>query len=127
MKLSKLEWATIIITLLSLLAMSSYFIFVNLSAKPVVITTEHSTSAPSSSKAENSTSPDPSQAPFPININTADAEVLTLLPGIGEVRAAAIVAHREKNGQFLYLDQLLEVEGIGEKTLEGIADYITIH
>jgi len=126
-KLSKLEWATLIITFLALLAMSSYFILVNLSAKPIVITTEHKASAASPAPAKTSSSPDPSQAPFPININTADAGVLTLLPGIGEVRAAAIVAHREKNGPFFYLDQLLEVDGIGEKTLAGIADYITFH
>lgn len=63
---------------------------------------------------------------FPININTATAEELDLLPDIGPVRAKAIIAYREEFGPFTSVEDLLYVEGIGEKTLAKILEYITI-
>jgi len=76
--------------------------------------------------------PDPAPAStgpeveFPLNINTATAEELTALPNIGETRAEAIVAWREAHGRFRRETELLRVPGIGEKTLEGLLDYITV-
>ncbi len=61
-----------------------------------------------------------------ININTATAEQLTMLPGIGETTAESIVAYRDKNGVFISLDDLLNVKGFGEKRLEQLKDYITV-
>lgn len=55
-----------------------------------------------------------------ININTADAQTLTTLEGIGAAKAQAIIEYREKHGAFESLDQLTEVAGIGEKTLEKL-------
>ncbi len=60
-----------------------------------------------------------------IDINTASAEQLTTLPGIGPARAADIVAWREENGPFRYPEELIRVEGIGTGTLEQILDLIT--
>lgn len=55
----------------------------------------------------------------PVNINTADAETLAReLQGVGEAKAAAIVAYREKHGPFESVEELLEVDGIGSATLE---------
>lgn len=54
-----------------------------------------------------------------ININTADAETLTKLKGVGAKKAEAIVAWRKANGSFKSVDQLAEVKGIGEKTLDA--------
>lgn len=62
----------------------------------------------------------------PININTATLEELDLLPGIGEVTAARIIDYRERMGWFTSVEQLLDVERIGEKTLEKIRPYITV-
>jgi competence protein ComEA len=62
-----------------------------------------------------------------ININIASAAELTSLPGIGEVRANQIVAHREKHGLFTDVKELMDVSGIGEKTFENIAELITIY
>ncbi len=58
-----------------------------------------------------------------LDINIATADDLTLLPGIGAVKAAAIVAHRVKHGPFRSLDDLVEVHGIGEKTVARIAPF----
>ena len=64
--------------------------------------------------------------PRKVNINTADADELQLLPGIGPVLAGRIVAWREQNGDYLIAEDLLAVEGIGLTRLEEIRDFITI-
>jgi comEA protein len=61
-----------------------------------------------------------------ININTADAEELTKLPGIGPTKAQNIIDYRNKNGRFSSVDDLLNVKGIGEKTLEKLRNSVTI-
>ncbi|MDR0530999.1 MAG: ComEA family DNA-binding protein [Oscillospiraceae bacterium] len=66
----------------------------------------------------------PPQAQYPVNINTAAQEQLETLPGIGPVKAQAILAWRAANGRFAGAAQLLEVKGIGEKTLEKLLPYI---
>lgn len=61
-----------------------------------------------------------------ININTAPASELVRLKGIGEVKAAAIIKYRNENGGFKSVDELINVSGIGKKTLEKIRDYVTV-
>lgn len=61
-----------------------------------------------------------------ININTATESELILLDGIGETLARRIVERREEIGQFTSLDQLLEIEGLGESKYNRIKKYITI-
>ena len=60
-----------------------------------------------------------------VNINTATQEELETLPGIGEVLARRILAYREENGAFTAAEDLLAVEGIGEKRLDEIRECIT--
>ena len=60
-----------------------------------------------------------------MDLNTASAADLTRLPGIGQVKAEAIVAWREEHGGFSSVEELLEVKGIGEATLEGLRPYVT--
>jgi competence ComEA-like helix-hairpin-helix protein len=60
-----------------------------------------------------------------IDVNTADAETLQRLPGIGEALAERIVADREANAPFADLKDLTRVSGVGEKTVEAIAPYAT--
>lgn len=64
---------------------------------------------------------------FIVNINTASEEdMIRLLPGIGSKRAAAIVEYRELAGGFDSVEELCEVEGIGEKIMEDLRPYCTI-
>jgi competence protein ComEA len=61
-----------------------------------------------------------------INVNTASATELEALPGVGEVIAQAIVDYRTENGPFASVDQLLDVSGIGDATLENIRELVTV-
>ena len=61
-----------------------------------------------------------------IDINTADAAQLVTIPGIGETRAAAILAYREKNGPFAKVEDIMQVSGIKSALFEKMKDYITI-
>ncbi|HZH61393.1 MAG TPA: helix-hairpin-helix domain-containing protein [Metabacillus sp.] len=61
-----------------------------------------------------------------VNINLATSEELQTLSGIGPSKAEAIIAYREELGSFTKIEDLLEVTGIGEKSLEKIREEITI-
>lgn len=61
-----------------------------------------------------------------LNVNTADLDELCLLPGIGETLGQRIIDYREANGKFTSIDELAEIDGIGEKTFEDIKVYIVL-
>jgi competence protein ComEA len=61
-----------------------------------------------------------------ININTASAEELAELKGIGPSHAAKIVAYREKNGPFKMPEDLMQVSGIGQKTFDTNQELIIV-
>ena len=61
-----------------------------------------------------------------ININTATAEELDTLPGIGESTANKIINYREENGKFKSIEEIKEVSGIGDSKFEQIKDLIEI-
>ena len=61
-----------------------------------------------------------------VNINSATAEELKALPGIGPSKAAAIVAYREQNGSFKSVDDLKNVKGIGEGILAKLREEATV-
>ena len=62
-----------------------------------------------------------------IDLNRATVKQLEALPGIGEVRARSIVASRNaRGGRFERIEDLLKIDGIGEKTLETIRPYIEL-
>lgn len=72
------------------------------------------------------------QAPTPgkptnlVNINTADAQQLQALPGIGPAISERIVQHRQAHGPFKTKEDLKNVQGIGDKKFEAIKDLITV-
>ena len=61
-----------------------------------------------------------------VNINTATAEELITLKGIGEKKAHAILEYREVHGLFKTIDDLKNIKGIGEKIFDSIESDITI-
>lgn len=61
-----------------------------------------------------------------VNINTATAEELQALSGVGESTAAAIITERERNGPFISTEDLMRVSGIGEKKYERVKDQICV-
>ena len=61
-----------------------------------------------------------------ININTADAETLAVLPGIGEVLSERIVKYRDEHGAFASIEEIVNVSGIGESIFNGIKDIIVV-
>ncbi len=84
--------------------------------KPVYTPTESYEQAEESSAA----------ADFPIGINSATYEQLQTIPDIGPSTAQLIIKYREENGTIVSLDDLLAVEGIGEKTVALLADYCIV-
>lgn len=62
----------------------------------------------------------------PVNINTAGAQELMTLSGIGESRAEAILSYRKENGAFSSIDEIKNVSGIGEGIFEKIKNMITV-
>ena len=61
-----------------------------------------------------------------ININTANKEQLMKISGVGKTKAEAIIAHREKNGNFKKKEDITKVRGIGKSTFEKIKDKIEV-
>lgn len=61
-----------------------------------------------------------------IDINTATEQQLTLLPGIGETMAKRIIEYRTENGKFTTIEDLMKVNGIGEKKFLQMKPYIKV-
>ena len=84
--------------------------------------------AQSSGQSQSSQSSSPAQLPAaaPLNLNTATVTELAKLPGIGPAVAARIVEHRQKNGGFKKIEELMNVKGIGEKTFLKLKSLVTV-
>ena len=61
-----------------------------------------------------------------VNINTADKETLMAIKGVGEKRAEAIIAYREQNGPFKSVNDLAEVSGVGQATVDANRESLTV-
>ena len=89
-------------------------------AQPPQVRTE----PPSAQQPPAASAPEASK--YPVNINTANQAQLETLPGIGPAKAQAILDWRTAYGAFTDVYQLIEVKGIGEKTLEKLLPYVTV-
>lgn len=117
MRLSRAEIAVLVITGVLLALMGGYALGSG-RTEPM----EELVSVQTSPPAEEPTSLPESDL---VDINTAGLEELMTLPGIGEVRAQAILDYREEHGPFEYVEDLIQVPGIGEGILAGLMEYAT--
>lgn len=62
----------------------------------------------------------------PININTANKDLLMSIKGIGEKRAEAIIAYRNKKGPFKTVDQLADIKGVGKLFIDSNRDVLVV-
>lgn len=89
-------------------------------------------SSVNSATAPGTASPDPAPGPSagapatPVDLNTATAQDLDVLPGVGPVTAAAIIAWRDANGRFTSVDQLSEVDGIGPARMDKLRALVVV-
>ena len=65
-------------------------------------------------------------AAAPVNLNTATAEQLATIPGVGAKTAERIIAYRQKNGGFKKVEDLMNVSGVGEKSFLKMKPLITV-
>jgi competence protein ComEA len=65
-------------------------------------------------------------AQVPVNLNTATADQLATIPGIGTKTAERIIAYRQKNGGFKKIEELMNVKGVGEKSFLKLKTLITV-
>lgn len=147
MKISKLELISLLLAAAFAAFAAGWFLRGAASAQPVRVETAdllaQSTALvlsapPQTSEGTEPQTPKPSDAqPTPagtiptasgelVDLNTASAEELMTLPGIGEKRAADIIADREANGPFRTPEDLTRVNGIGEGILAGLIDLVTV-
>lgn len=124
-KISKLERILLVLTGITLAFLAGYAAGTGVSAEPYRVTVEQKSSEPPQETPAESRAPGLLEGEK-ININTAPEADLERLPGIGEKRAAQIVAYREEHGPFRIPEDLTNVSGIGEQTLQGLLKYITV-
>lgn len=95
-------------------------------ARPAVTIRVSESTEPAAAEPEENTRFFLTESSEKVDINTADQAALEELPGIGPVLAQRIIAYREEHGPFNSLSELTKVEGIGEKTLENLSQYIKV-
>lgn len=84
-------------------------------------------SAFASPEQQKTQKPKPSaSAAAPLNLNTATAADLQALPGVGAATAKLIIEHRQKNGGFKKIEELMTIKGIGEKSFLKLKPMVTV-
>lgn len=128
--ISRYEAAALGVTAAFVLFTAGWFFAGQTESEPYTVTVQQAAVSDASSAAQPETAdtqqPDSLLEGERIPVNTADVYELDRLPGIGPAKAQAIVDYRTQHGPFQSTDQLLEVSGIGQATLEGLLDYITL-
>ncbi len=119
-KLTKTEWLILALTAVFLAVLALLYLDASRTAEGTdyTISTQRRTQEP--------VTPAPPPPKEPVDVNTADAEELQTLANIGPALAQRIIDYREANGPFRSVEDLLEVKGIGEATLEKFREDVTL-
>lgn len=117
----------LILTFLFIAFTSGFFLGRNYQHAPIQVSVPKTMFTPAEQTTPIPEETDASTEPvsFPININSAGEAEFTALPGIGDILAQRILDYRQENGDFHRVEDLMNVEGIGEKRMEEILDYVT--
>lgn len=124
MKISKGEGAIVLIASLFVAFTAGWFLRGVNQTQPIRVETERTLKAEAAVTTLPVPTPEPERAP--IDLNTATAEELQTLPGIGEKRAADIIADREKNGPYTFPEEITRIKGIREETVAELLSYVTV-
>ena len=122
LKLSKAEGAIILLAVAFLAFVTGWTLRGRGRSGPVLVETQRSLGDVTLTLDP----PTPTPQRERVDVNTASLEELVTLPGIGEKRAADIIAEREANGPYRFPEDLTRVSGIGEAVVAGLLDYITV-
>ena len=122
-KISTFEWIVLVLTVLFVLGTLLWFRFSRPEEEVTLVTV--SQDRPAVTPTEKPEAPGIQEGEV-LDLNTATLSDLTRLPGIGETKAQAIITWRETHGPFQTVEDLLSVDGIGEKTLENLRPYIAV-
>lgn len=96
-----------------------------LTDQQVVYIPKHGEEAPATANGGTTAAGASSEAPQ-VNLNTADITQLQQLDGVGEKKAEKILAYRQEHGQFQSIEELKEVNGFGDKTLERLKPQLAV-
>jgi comEA protein len=128
MKLKKAEVAVLVITLAAVMFTGGFMLGRSNVSGDVVFSDGLDLSQPAEEQTQDSENVQQTdeQIPEKININTADADTLTQLPGIGDVIAQRIIDYRTANGDFKDISDIMDVSGIGPSVYNDIKDIIVL-
>ena len=117
-------------TLLFVVFVMGYFLGMNRRKSQVTVSVSHAiTKEPTETTVTETLEPEVEttiSVILPVAINHATKDTLTTLPGIGDVLAQRIIDYRNTHGNFTYVEDLLNVEGISKNRLDAIRDLIVI-
>ena len=120
MKVTKTEWLMFALAGIFLIALALLY----RQAAAVAPGTDYTISV--QRQAAERVTPEPPEPEGPVDVNTAGLDELQRLTGIGPALAQRIIDYREEHGPFQSVEDLLEVKGIGEATLEKFREDVTL-
>lgn len=121
----QIRWLIAVSVVLCALMIGYNVLFVPQVTLTTVVHTDESSPPVRSASASDAEAYEPEPVAGLVNLNTADAKELQTLPNIGPATAKKIIEYREMVGGFQSTEELMEVDGIGEKTFSQLQELVT--